>query len=93
MARRGPDEMNLEQMRQAIDWIEGYHQNRSCPICASQTWVVVDHLVQAPVYSMTATTSGTTYPQVLLVCNTCGYTLSFNAVVMGIVPTKEAANG
>jgi hypothetical protein len=58
-----------------------------CPFCGSNTWAVGDHLVAAPVMGTTGTTTigGPSYPQAMLVSDPCGYTVFFNAVVIGLL--------
>jgi hypothetical protein len=63
---------------------------RNCPICGSNQWLVGDHLVQpvtlGPNNSLML--SGPGYPQVMLI-STCGHTLFFNAVILGVLPAQQ----
>lgn len=40
----------------------------------------------------TPTTTETQYPQVMVICRHCGYTMYFNAVAMGLVPSGGQDN-
>lgn len=90
-------ELSNEQKKLAQDWInKKWTASKTCPICATNGWVISDHVVQpvthSPVGRMQLTT-GPAYPAVLLICKTCGYTRAFNAVMMGLFPNaKGAAN-
>jgi hypothetical protein len=66
---------------------------KNCPICGSNKWVLADHLVSAPIVTAGAgiTIGGPSYPSVQLISEPCGYTIHFNAVVLGIV--KSSGSG
>ena len=73
-----------EKVRAWID--EHWKGQRECPICENSRWRIGnmvgevqqfggdDRFVEEPVY-----------PLVLVTCATCGYTLLFNAAVIGVV--------
>lgn len=60
---------------------------KNCPICGSNDWILADHLVSAPIITAGAgiTIGGPTYPSVQLISQPCGYTLHFNAVILGVI--------
>ena len=65
-----------------------------CPVCRGDAWIIADHVVTTVRAGEKATfVGGITYPQVMVICNKCGLTLFFNAVMMGVVKPKEEANG
>ncbi len=76
-----------EDERQKIDdWIKKNWHIRNCPICRHQNWILADHVVMPILYSeygITSSASG--YPQIMIICKNCGYTLCFNAITMGII--------
>jgi hypothetical protein len=76
------------QDKKTIDAWLGKHWSigRTCPISGGSSWTVADDLIGMPIVDNRGqpTTAGS-YPQVMLVCEECGYTRTFNAMVMGIV--------
>lgn len=68
-----------------------------CPISGHNDWVVNDHLVHPPTWHRGAfVLGGPTYPHVLLTCRQCGYSLFFNALIIGFLepdglPEQKAA--
>lgn len=71
----------------AMAWIdEHWTGQKECPICKNSVWFVGD--VMGEMREMHPTKrliSGSLYPMVVVSCRTCGYTLLFNAVVIGLV--------
>ena len=77
-----------EKQQIALKWLEEKWPKgkRKCICCGKKQWTLAEDLVmplrfiggQFEIY-------GSTYPHVLLVCTTCGHSLFFNAVKMGIV--------
>jgi hypothetical protein len=66
-----------------------WHEPRFCPYCGSPQWLVGDHLVQPVTLGANVSMmigGGIGYPQVMLISAGCGYTVFFNAVVLGILP-------
>ena len=63
-------------------WTQGF----KCPVSGHENWVVGDYVVQSPLMSPTTgfPVPGLTYPFVPVFCGACGYTLFFNAVMIGI---------
>lgn len=60
---------------------------KNCPICGSNEWIVGDHVVSSQIATAGAgiMMGGPTYPAVLLISKTCGYTLQFNAVILEVI--------
>lgn len=71
------------------EWLkERWKQERlACPISGHRDWIIADHLVQMFIHrpKMFAI-GGPTYPHALVICSGCGYTVFFNAVMIGLVP-------
>jgi hypothetical protein len=72
-------------------------QSRACPISGHREWIVADHLVHIFRYTPRGfVIGGPTYPHAAVICRGCGYTLFFNAVMIGLVPAgseKESKAG
>lgn len=63
--------------------------DRPCSVCGTKGWTMLPRLVQPVTLggAFVIQLGGLEgYPNVGLVCNTCGYTRYLNAVIMGIVP-------
>lgn len=86
-------------------WLEkNWTQTKACPISGHSNWLVADHLVSPPVVSPPTNSLSaaamvppmgslfTEYPQVMVVCRGCGYTIYFNAVAIGIIPPGGRGN-
>lgn len=73
------------------EWLaEKWKQDVVCPVSKHNNWIVGDYLVRP----LTETANGTKiggpgFPFAVLICGGCGYTLFFNAVVMGLRASKE----
>ncbi len=83
----GPDgKLTAEEQGRAAAWIAKHHKDH-CPSCGEGPWIVPEHLVQPVTLGadQSLVLGGPGYPQVMLLCRTCGHTLFFNAVVMGLI--------
>jgi hypothetical protein len=76
-------ESEKTEIRQKIDrlWIGG---PKNCPICQSNQWFIADHIVEAPIITGGIGFGASAYPSVLLISQPCGYTIHFNAVILGV---------
>lgn len=63
---------------------------KNCPICGSAKWFLSDHVVEVPIVTQGVRGFGSAYPSVLLISEPCGYTLSFNAVILDIMKRAGA---
>lgn len=59
-----------------------------CRECGEKQIVVADDLVSPVIYQGGLVLGGSAYPQGMLICNNCGNTRFFNAVILGVVPPK-----
>jgi hypothetical protein len=58
---------------------------KNCPICGSAKWFIADHVVESPIITEGVRGFGAgAYPSVMLISEPCGYTLHFNAVILGV---------
>jgi predicted nucleic-acid-binding Zn-ribbon protein len=69
----------------AINWLNGVwvRSQRNCPVCTSSNWGVGEDIVRLQ------TIKGPAYPSIVVVCNTCGYSMLFNAVRMNVLPAGK----
>jgi hypothetical protein len=78
-------ENEKDEIRKKIDalWVGSA---KNCPICGSAKWFLADHVVESPIITEGVRGFGAgAYPAVMLVSEPCGYTLYFNAVILGVV--------
>ncbi len=62
---------------------------KNCPICGSNKWFVADHVTELPILNEGTRGFGAgAYPAVLLISDPCGFTLSFNAVSLGVIKKR-----
>lgn len=81
-----------QEKEKATNWVNTRWATKStCPICATRKWVVGDYLVQVNIYGPAAfIPSAPVFPHAQVFCGTCGYTIFFNAVMIGIAaPYQE----
>lgn len=79
---KGPGEVDVDKV---VAWLKLWWHNQTCPICGNAGFSISEELVQTVSYPDAAVSRGAGYPMVMLICNSCGYTLLFNAVKMGLV--------
>ena len=83
---KGPAWITDEQMKTAIAWFqEQIGLEKECPMCSNVDWKVGPLFVELPTIAFHTEI----YPNVLLVCERCGHTLLFNALVMGLRPPAD----
>ncbi len=69
----------------ALNWLNlKWTANRNCPICTQINWGVGEELLR-----LWDTKLHPTYPCITVICQTCGYTMLFNAKVMNLLPPKK----
>lgn len=72
--------------RQKIDiWLKKNWRTGNCPVCRKANWTLADHVVTPMLYNGVGFAQAAGYPQIMIICQVCGYTLWFNAVTAGIV--------
>ena len=69
----------------------------NCPVCRSQSWAVLGQVTQGVVYPYPVSGQhpvlyDIAYPHVGVLCTTCGYTMFFNAGLMGLYPRPAAGS-
>lgn len=84
----GPDgKLTKEEIAKALAWL-GQRHKLACSVCGQRSWTLAEHLVQPVTLGtgLSVMLGGIGYPQVMRTCMSCGHSVMFNAVVMGIVP-------
>lgn len=77
------------EMQAAKDWIKKYYPEGRCSICKEQKWKSSSRLFCLPEYSDEDCGVKQVLPCVVLICETCGHTVSFNAVLMGLLESDK----
>lgn len=79
-----------EDIQKAIAWIdEHWKGQKTCPLCANTRWGVADLVGEVQMTTLTGDLTGQAYPLVIVTCQTCGYTLLLNALVIGLIEGRE----
>lgn len=79
---------NKEKQAKAIKWLEEkwLKTHRKCEVCGHDQWALGDDLITPLAFSPNSIDIGNkNYPNVLLMCNNCGNSKFFNAVIMKIL--------
>ena len=75
-----------EDIQKAIAWIdEHWTGQKACPICQGDSWGVSSMVGEVHLANPDEGRVDRSYPLVILTCQTCGYALLFNAVVVGLL--------
>ena len=77
--------LSAQEYETASQWLAEKGGDLKCPVCAHEDWVLGD--LMARLYSTIP--SGVSYPVVVLICQHCAYTMTFNAMLMGIEPPSS----
>jgi hypothetical protein len=84
--------LNDEQRKLVEVWLETHWTtSKACPISGHTDWSVSDHVVQPMTHLPVGTLAlggAASYPGILVICRGCGYTMTFNAVIMGLFTTQ-----
>lgn len=87
MAKEDEGNLSAEDKAEIQKYLdEKWTGQKECPACNSNNWLVGDDFVTPIILGKGGglMLGGTTYPQFMLICSTCGYTHYFNAIVGGI---------
>lgn len=86
-----------EEKQFIADWLDkNWTKSRECPVSGHNSWTIADHLVVPMNYRWHEAGGGTllsgeVYPQAMVICTGCGYSVYFNAVKMELF--KQAEEG
>ena len=84
-----PDEqgkLTAEEKTSAVAKISAKTPNLSCPVCRNNSFTMQDHVVAPIPFGGGYNLGGIAYPQIMLVCTTCTFVMSFSAVPSGLFP-------
>ena len=85
------EEQEAERDR-AFAWLQAkwLAPAKQCPICLANAWTVSEVVEVRPFSGGGLVIGGTVFPVFMLICNNCGYSLMFNAVISGVVKPPES---
>jgi hypothetical protein len=90
------ESLSKEQETKAIDWISKKCPTGSytCEICGTGSWLVKGDIV-APMNLINGnmTVGGNITPQFMIMCQNCGNTKYFNALISGVLEIKNKKEG
>lgn len=79
-----------DRKKAALIWINDKCADLTCEACRHKEWTLSDDLVMPMAFTGgTLTLGGPAYPQFMIICNNCGNTKYFNAVISGIISKGE----
>lgn len=77
---------HAEFLQKVQDWAGPIIKDKKCVKCGNGSWIIPSDIVQIfPHTGGGLRIGGPVYPFMLLVCNGCGYTEFYNAVVAGFI--------
>lgn len=84
-----------EKREIALKWIKEKAPRLDCECCGKGSWTLAEDLVTPTVLSKGGgiVLGGPTYPSIMIICNNCGNTKLFNAIVSGVITPKDAEDG
>jgi hypothetical protein len=86
------EEKQAGQREQTIEWLVEHWADAVCPICQTRSWSIgnVTELREWASGGGIVLGGGRSFPLVPVTCKTCGYTVLFNAIKMGIHEQAES---
>ena len=79
--------LSTEQENKIKSHLTQHSQFNKCPICSSNRWQIEAELIAHPIldaqYKMIV--EGAMIPMALITCEKCHFSLSFNAIKLGLV--------
>lgn len=82
----GENQQEPVERQRALDWLEQkWRGDRRCPVCQTNQWSIGDVVEVRPFTGGGLTIGGPLYPLFFVTCVNCGYTLTFNALISGVV--------
>jgi len=88
--------LSKEQEDKAIKWLKTkmVASNLSCEVCHTKSWTVLNDIVAPMIFDKGAMKTGAITPQFMIMCQNCGNTKYFNAIVSGVIESNlEKKNG
>jgi hypothetical protein len=85
--------LNSDQMKKLIEQLSNkWPEPRNCPVCHSNNWNVGDAIFEMREFQGGGLVLGpkqSLIPLINVTCVACGNTLTFNAIILGLVEPKK----
>lgn len=80
-----------KQKERLIEYMENkWPEPQTCPICKNTEWGISDTIFEIrEFFDGKMIISGTSIPLIASTCRSCGYTVLFNAIILGFVKPDE----
>lgn len=85
--------LTAQDKQNVANWLNrhGFSVRGGCPVCNDSKWIIGDHVVSPMLFTGDSVMiGGGSYPQVMVISQTCGYTLYLNAILCGVVSAQPA---
>lgn len=79
-------ELDQETLNQ---WFREKWNHGPCPVCATDLWTPLPRLGMVPNLAQTGPVTTNVVPVLLVHCTNCGYMLSINALVAGVIKEPD----
>jgi hypothetical protein len=78
------------QKKDMLDKLNQRWKSKVCGVCGSTNWAVTDRIFQLMEFHEGAlVVGGQVVPLINVHCSSCGHTLFFNAILLGLVTSKK----
>jgi len=81
----------MDDKQKFIDWVnQKWKGQKICPICGENSWGVFDNLWELRAFSQgNLNLGGPIIPLAALACKNCGYVMTFNALLAGLIEPEK----
>jgi predicted nucleic-acid-binding Zn-ribbon protein len=70
-------------------WNQHWKAPVTCPVCKTTEWTIAPHVVNFQRHAMDASVGNTvSYPHIVVTCKNCAHSMFFNAVQVGVSPSR-----
>ncbi len=78
--------------QRAMEWLnERWQGQKTCPVCRNNKWQLGGLVELRPYTGGSLVIGGGVFPVLQVICENCGNTLLFNALVAGLLPPGASA--
>ena len=85
---RQPHKVDVKKVNAWLD--EHWKGKRACPVCDNNQWGLGGEIAEIRTFHGGAVLgAGGVYPLISVNCETCGYTMLFNALVVGLLEGQQ----
>jgi predicted nucleic-acid-binding Zn-ribbon protein len=81
-------DMNQQQQQKALQHVNRYWGNKPCPCCGMANWIIQDKITMMPNVDGQNIDLGQGLGFIVGRCNTCSFSIFFNAATAGVTEGK-----